>query len=287
MGFAPGPGTGGGSSIAGASDVALNSPETNQTLIYSAGSSKWQNADAIGPVQIAGVLDPGDAVPNDGRYYLQLDSAATGNPTVAYIGSYTSSSDSTSGAITLTQNVEIGAVLVVTLHGGGSGTTMTASAPGGNSWSYGSTSSTSVETPHSTTRIAYARVTGALTSGQTITVSRGSNGSLVAHLAVIRSVNGTAGNDGIGEGSTSTVNFSSFSAQARSVVVSAATTTANVNFTSAGGGAILTSQASSSGGTQPRSGAMLHQVSTSAGTVSHTVGLSTGMQHAHVSLEIR
>lgn len=43
MGFAPGPGEGGSSSIAGSSDVALNSLENDQLLSYSTESSKWQN----------------------------------------------------------------------------------------------------------------------------------------------------------------------------------------------------------------------------------------------------
>jgi len=43
MGFSPGSG-GGSSSIAGSTDVALNSPQDDQVLAYESASAKWQNA---------------------------------------------------------------------------------------------------------------------------------------------------------------------------------------------------------------------------------------------------
>lgn len=42
MGF--GGGSGGGSSVAGSSDVALSSPTNNDVLTYDSTSSKWKNA---------------------------------------------------------------------------------------------------------------------------------------------------------------------------------------------------------------------------------------------------
>lgn len=44
MGFSPPGGGGGSGSIAGASDVTLNSPQDDQVLAYDDGSAKWQNA---------------------------------------------------------------------------------------------------------------------------------------------------------------------------------------------------------------------------------------------------
>lgn len=43
MAFTPGPGSGGGGSIAGSSDVSLDSVQNNQVLTYDTPSSKWQN----------------------------------------------------------------------------------------------------------------------------------------------------------------------------------------------------------------------------------------------------
>lgn len=48
MGFTPGPGTGGSSSIAGSSDVALDSVQNDQVLTYNSDSTKWQNQSVSG-----------------------------------------------------------------------------------------------------------------------------------------------------------------------------------------------------------------------------------------------
>lgn len=49
MGFSPPGGGGGGSgSIAGASDVTLNSLQNDQVLTYDSDSAKWENQDNIG-----------------------------------------------------------------------------------------------------------------------------------------------------------------------------------------------------------------------------------------------
>lgn len=46
MGFNPGPGGGGSSSIAGSTDVTLSSVQDDQVLTYDTGADKWQNKDA-------------------------------------------------------------------------------------------------------------------------------------------------------------------------------------------------------------------------------------------------
>lgn len=45
MGFG---GSGGGGSVAGSSDVALNGPLNNDVLTYDSASSKWKNAVSVG-----------------------------------------------------------------------------------------------------------------------------------------------------------------------------------------------------------------------------------------------
>lgn len=49
MGFVPGPGAGGSSSIAGSSDVSLNNLQDDQVLGYNSSSSKWQNDNPSSP----------------------------------------------------------------------------------------------------------------------------------------------------------------------------------------------------------------------------------------------
>lgn len=65
MGFSPG-GGGGGGSIAGASDVSLSDPTTNQLLAYDETSDKWKNSGAAVSTSV-----------KTGNYTLGLQDAGT------------------------------------------------------------------------------------------------------------------------------------------------------------------------------------------------------------------
>ena len=234
-------------------------------------------------VKIEGILDPGETPPYTG-IWLRRDAVI--EPFTA-AGTYTSTADVTSGAITLTEPAEAGSVLVVSVHGGGNTSTLGVSDSGGNTWTAGSATPTTGSAPHMIVQIFSAKITTALAVGDQITVTRSVSGGMVAHAAVLRGFNGIHAAQGPGsEGTADPITFPSITPTVGNILIRALTTQENASVTTVGNGVNLGTSATSTGGGNPRTGVLTYVVVESAGAVTGEVNMSTTTRFTTATVEI-